>query len=217
MYAQRSPQRRAAANSSSWFIHQRRLARIAHCHRSGSTSGRSSDQRRQLGAETADSIRIKVSPSSLIVNFDGWPQSARDREAAIRAFAAAVRLNAFDVRSLATTLGLAYLAEGRIAGDILFSTPALHCDAGALLAAEARGVVTAISGEPWTLDSDLIAVGGDTRPFRYARGIHDEAELTNCGLGVQNGRRPARKGQRVRHRLKALATQTQQRKRVQVG
>jgi myo-inositol-1(or 4)-monophosphatase len=77
--------------------------------------------------------------------------------AAIKAaavIAAAIRAGRWELRTLGTSLDLAYLAAGRVAGVWHFSTISpLHFAAGTLLAAEACAVVTDDRGEGWTPDS----------------------------------------------------------------
>jgi myo-inositol-1(or 4)-monophosphatase len=62
--------------------------------------------------------------------------------------------NRWDVRILGSSLSLAYLASGRVAGYLLFqlSSP-VHTAAGCLLAEEAGAVVTDLTGRPWSLES----------------------------------------------------------------
>jgi myo-inositol-1(or 4)-monophosphatase len=68
--------------------------------------------------------------------------------------AAAIRGGRWELRIFGTSLDLAYLAAGRVAGVWHFSRiPPLHFAAGTLLAAEAGAVVTDDRGEAWTPDS----------------------------------------------------------------
>ena len=60
--------------------------------------------------------QLQVSADSRIVNFGSVAElSGTERERAALAAAASIRADRWDVRSLGTTLTLAYLAEGRIA------------------------------------------------------------------------------------------------------
>jgi len=60
------------------------------------------------------------------------------------------------VRSFGTTLSLAYLAAGRVAGYVLFEIPPLHAAAGVALALEAGATVTDMSGGPWRVSSHFL-------------------------------------------------------------
>ena len=74
---------------------------------------------------------------------------------------AAIKADKWDLRMLSSTLSMAYLASGRLAAYLLFeiSSP-VHIAAGALLCQEAGGVVTNISGEPWTVEYNSILAAG---------------------------------------------------------
>ena len=93
--------------------------------------------------------------SRTIVIEDGKSTSAR-RERAAQFAAGAIRADRWDVRSLGTTLALAYVAAGRISAYVLFWASAIHTAAGSLLAIEAGASLSDIDGRPWTLDSDSI-------------------------------------------------------------
>jgi myo-inositol-1(or 4)-monophosphatase len=111
--------------------------------------------------DATGSKQLRVDGASRIVNIDGWPDAGLEREHAARVLASAIRADDFDVRSLSTTLGLAYVASGRIASQILFSTPALHAGAGALLAKEAGGIVSQLDGSDWHIDSTSLIASAD--------------------------------------------------------
>jgi myo-inositol-1(or 4)-monophosphatase len=97
---------------------------------------------------------LVVGAESLVMDFGAWPKPAAERSAAARHLALAVELDRWDVRCFSTTLSLAYVATGQIAGCLLFATPDLvHVAAGSLLVAEAGGRVTDVAGEPWGLSS----------------------------------------------------------------
>jgi myo-inositol-1(or 4)-monophosphatase len=105
--------------------------------------------------------RLVVSADSRTVTIEGWPPAGAARTRAARAAAAAIAADRWDVRSLGTSLSLAYLAAGRLAGCVLFAAPALHVAAGVLLAAEAGATVSDVAGLPWTPDGDsLVAAAG---------------------------------------------------------
>jgi len=104
---------------------------------------------------------ISTSEESKTIVIDGWPTGGAERERAGRFVAKAINANRWDIRSLSTTLAFAYLAEGRVAGYILFwhwegISSALHTAAGVALAREAGAKVTDKDGKPWTVSSDSI-------------------------------------------------------------
>jgi myo-inositol-1(or 4)-monophosphatase len=105
---------------------------------------------------------LATSTSSLIVDLGAWPKEAPAREHAARHVAEAIRSDRWDVRCFSTTLSLAYVAAGQIAGCALFATPGLvHVAAGSLLVAEAGGPVTDAAGDPWTLDASSLVCAAD--------------------------------------------------------
>lgn len=74
---------------------------------------------------------------------------------AIRVLAAAQ----WDVRMLATTLALPYLASGRLAAAVYASNgPSVHLAAGLLLAHESGAIVTSERGTDWTLQDAVYVV-----------------------------------------------------------
>jgi myo-inositol-1(or 4)-monophosphatase len=101
--------------------------------------------------------QLQAGADSRVVNFGSVADlSGPERERAARVAAASIRADRWDLRSFGTTLTLAYLAEGRIAASIHFSSPALHCGAGTLLASESGAIVTDFDGVPWTIDSGTL-------------------------------------------------------------
>ena len=88
------------------------------------------------------------------------------RERAAGFVAGAIRADSWDLRALGTTLSLAYVAAGRVAAYVLFSTSAVHAGAGSLLVTEAGGVLSDIDGRPWTIQSDSIVASADPRLHR---------------------------------------------------
>jgi myo-inositol-1(or 4)-monophosphatase len=124
--------------------------------------------------------KLRSSPESKIVAVDGWPAERVMRRRAGELASDVVAANKWDVRSLSTTLALAYLASGRIAGYVLFSTPALHTAAGVGLAVEAGAKVTRIDGRPWTVSSSTLIAAADRR-------IYGEIyEMVTSALGRQS-------------------------------
>ncbi len=98
--------------------------------------------------------RLRSDDASATVDLGAWPRSPATRAHAGRRAAALIEADLWDVRSFSTTLSLAYVAAGRLAGCVLFRTPGVvHTAAGALLVAEAGGTVTDIEGRGWTLAS----------------------------------------------------------------
>jgi myo-inositol-1(or 4)-monophosphatase len=107
---------------------------------------------------------LSTTPSSLILDFGANPKAGPDRDRAALAMAEAIRRDRWDVRCLSTTLSLAYVAAGKIAGCVLFDAPdCVHTAAGTLLVAEAGGRVTDTAGGPWTLlASSLVCSAEET-------------------------------------------------------
>jgi len=94
------------------------------------------------------------------------PSTGARREHAARFMAGAIRADSWDLRALGTTLSLAYVAAGRVAAYVLFSTSAVHAGAGSLLVTEAGGVLSDIDGRPWSIQSDSIVASADPRLHR---------------------------------------------------
>jgi myo-inositol-1(or 4)-monophosphatase len=109
---------------------------------------------------------LGVNAESRVVALDGWPASGPERRAAAEYATTAIVEDRWDFRSLGTTLSLAYLASGRIAGSIHFGFQALHAGAGALLADEAGAIVTDGNGQPWHLQSASLVAGADAELHR---------------------------------------------------
>lgn len=106
--------------------------------------------------------RLSTSGASMVVDFGAFPAAGPAREVAGRTVAAAIRADRWDVRSFATTLGLAYLAAGKLAGYVLFQSPgAVHTAAGALLVTEAGGHLTDAAGMAWTPGARTLVCGSD--------------------------------------------------------
>jgi myo-inositol-1(or 4)-monophosphatase len=106
--------------------------------------------------------RIKVSADSRIVDFEGWPSFGPERDRAAEVVATAIAADHWDIRFFSTTLALALVAQGGIAGCVLFAAPSLvHIAAGVLLASEANALVTTVDGEGWTLGSDSLLLCAD--------------------------------------------------------
>lgn len=112
--------------------------------------------------------RLATSDENRTVDFEAWPAAGPALDEAARRLAAAVASDRWNVRSLSTTLSLAYVAAGRLAGCVLFAAPgAVHTAAGVLLVSEAGGVVTDLSGEPWSLGARSLVCAATSR-------LHDE-------------------------------------------
>jgi myo-inositol-1(or 4)-monophosphatase len=101
--------------------------------------------------------RLLASDMSATIDFEAWPSSSPARGLAARRAAALIEADRWEVRSFSTTLSLSYVAAGRFAGCILFEAPSVvHTAAGALLVAEAGGIVTDFDGRTWTLESSSL-------------------------------------------------------------
>ena len=88
---------------------------------------------------------------------DGSMAGAR-REHTARFMAEVIRADKWEFRSLGTTLGLAYVAAGRIAAYVPLYGGSLHAAAGTLIAAEGGCTVTDMAGQPWTVASESLLV-----------------------------------------------------------
>ena len=98
--------------------------------------------------------------SRVVVVEDGKSDGVR-RAMAADCLATLVRRDEWDTRKLSSTLALAYVATGRIAGCALFVATAVHSAAGSLIAAEAGAAVSDVFGAPWTPASDSILASAD--------------------------------------------------------
>jgi myo-inositol-1(or 4)-monophosphatase len=98
--------------------------------------------------------------SRVVVVEDGKSDGAR-RAMAADCLATLIRGDDWDTRKLSSTLALAYVATGRIAGCALFVATAIHSAAGSLIAAEAGATVSDVLGAPWTPASDSILASAD--------------------------------------------------------
>jgi myo-inositol-1(or 4)-monophosphatase len=92
---------------------------------------------------------------------DGSMAGAR-REHTARFMAEVIRADKWEFRSIGTTLGLVYVASGRIAAYVPLYGSSLHAAAGTLIAAEAGCTVTDIDGRPWNLQSQSLLVAATT-------------------------------------------------------
>jgi myo-inositol-1(or 4)-monophosphatase len=111
-------------------------------------------------------IRLHANPSSRLLNVDPSPvqQPNFGTNLAIRALAS----GQWNVRVLSTSLGLPYLAAGRIAAAVYTSTGVpVHFAAGLLLAEEAGARVTDARGDRWDLRSTVYVVAASDT-------LHDE-------------------------------------------
>lgn len=97
----------------------------------------------------------------------------------------------WEVRVLASTIALAYLATGRRAGAVYASFgAALHVAAGALLAQEAGAIVSDQLGANWTIDSPLLLVAATrdlhTELLTFANQIYAEsARKSRCACACR--------------------------------
>ncbi|MGH3217855.1 MAG: inositol monophosphatase family protein [Streptosporangiaceae bacterium] len=111
----------------------------------------------------AGARRLRASASSQTLVIEDSHADGPQREHAAQFAAAAIRANRWDLRSLSSTLSLAYLAAGRVSGYALFWTSPVHAAAGSLLAAEAGAVVTDLHGRPWTIGSGSLLAAADAQ------------------------------------------------------
>jgi myo-inositol-1(or 4)-monophosphatase len=100
--------------------------------------------------------RIGADAESRTIVIDDSHAAGLRRDQAARFVAAMIRADQWELRSLSSTLTLAYLAAGRVAGYVLFWTSAVHAGAGSLLAAEAGATVTDLEGRAWGIDSESL-------------------------------------------------------------
>ncbi|MGI8714322.1 MAG: inositol monophosphatase family protein [Solirubrobacteraceae bacterium] len=122
---------------------------------------------RALTGRGARALRATADSKTIVVE-ESHAAGAR-REQAANFAAALIRPDRWDLRSLSTTLSLAYVAAGRVSGYALLWTSAIHAAAGSLLAAEAGGVVSDLEGRPWTLESDSLVAAARRRASPQAR------------------------------------------------
>lgn len=124
-------------------------------------------------------VALTTTPVSLILDFGSNPKAAPDRDCAALAVAEAIRRDRWDVRCLSTTLSLAYVAAGQIAGCVLFDPPgSVHTAAGTLLVAEAGGQVSNLDGEPWTIEARSLVCSADETFHREVLGL-----VAGCASG----------------------------------
>lgn len=110
------------------------------------------------------SERLTARASSRILDLGAWPVRGPLREAAARAAAETIAADRWDVRCFSTSLSIAYVATGQVAGCVLFAAPdPLHVAASCLLVGEAGGRVTDAGGQAWSLDASSIVCAADAR------------------------------------------------------
>jgi myo-inositol-1(or 4)-monophosphatase len=108
--------------------------------------------------------------SRVVVVEDGKSDGAR-RAMVAECLATLVRGDDWDTRKLSSTLALAYVATGRVAGCALFVATAVHSAAGGLIAAEAVATVSDVFGAPWTPASDSILASADPKFTALVTGL----------------------------------------------
>jgi myo-inositol-1(or 4)-monophosphatase len=112
-----------------------------------------------LGASSGPE-RLHASGTSGLVSLD--PNLAGPDELRPFGQAFAIRVLAagrWDVRMLASTLVMPYLASGKLAAAVYAASgPMVHLAAGLLLAHESGALVTSERGTDWTLDDDVYVV-----------------------------------------------------------
>ena len=102
--------------------------------------------------------RLRASEESRTIVVEDGKSSGARRERAAQFTAAVIRADRWHLRSLGSTLALAYVGAGRVSAYVLFWASAVHTAAGTLLATEAGGTLSDIDGRPWTADSDSVVV-----------------------------------------------------------
>jgi myo-inositol-1(or 4)-monophosphatase len=130
---------------------------VSVAERGGGAFASAADGDRRRLATTAESQAIAIE--------DSRSTGAR-REHAARYLESAICENRWDLRALGTTLSLAHVAAGRMAGYVLFWSTPIHSAAGVLLAAEAGATVSQVDGWPWTLESDNVVVSAAPQVHR---------------------------------------------------
>jgi myo-inositol-1(or 4)-monophosphatase len=111
---------------------------------------------------------VRATDAARTVAIEPARSAGSRREHAAAVIAELVVDDRWDFRSLASTLSLAYVADGRLSAWAVFWTDSpVHCAAGSLLVAEAGGVVSELGGAPWTTDSDSCLASADA-------GLHHE-------------------------------------------
>lgn len=99
-------------------------------------------------------LSVDDSTETVVVEPGRATPERRDRAAEL--VAAATRAGRWELRNLSTTLGLVYVAAGRVSAYVVFYGSAVHTAAGSLLAAEAGAIVSDVDGGEWTVRSDSI-------------------------------------------------------------
>jgi myo-inositol-1(or 4)-monophosphatase len=131
-----------------------------------------------LGAGSPE--RLRASGASGLVSLD--PNLAGPDELRPFGQAFAVRVLAagrWDVRMLATTLVLAYVASGKLAAAVYAaSNPRVHLAAGLLLAHESGALVTSERGTDWTLEDDVYVVAATP-------GLHRDLQVMALAVATE--------------------------------
>jgi myo-inositol-1(or 4)-monophosphatase len=115
--------------------------------------------------------RLSASEGSRTLVIEDGKSKGPRREHAARFTARAMRADRWDLRSLGTTLSMAYVAGGRISAYVLFSSSAIHAGAGSLMVTEAGATLSDIDGRPWVLDSDSLVVAATPDLHRELIGL----------------------------------------------
>jgi myo-inositol-1(or 4)-monophosphatase len=104
--------------------------------------------------------RLRASGASGLVSLDPNLAGPEDLRAFGQAFAIrVVAAGRWDVRMLATTLVLPYLASGRLAAAVYAASgPSVHLAAGLMLAHESGATVTSARGTDWSLHDSVYVV-----------------------------------------------------------
>jgi myo-inositol-1(or 4)-monophosphatase len=99
--------------------------------------------------------RLRATAASQTVAVEPGRSAGRRRARAAAVIADIITADRWEFRSLASTLSMAYVAAGRLAGwAVCWTDSPVHCAAGSLVVVEAGGIVSDIGGAPWHAGSD---------------------------------------------------------------
>ncbi|HLG73888.1 MAG TPA: inositol monophosphatase [Chloroflexota bacterium] len=108
--------------------------------------------------------RLRTSDHSGTISIDFGHRTATGEVDLMHALMGRVlRQRFWNVRVLATSVVLAYVADGRLAAHVVDAINAWDLCAGALLAEEAGAIVTDFEGRPWKWDSPQVLCAASER------------------------------------------------------
>ncbi len=107
--------------------------------------------------EPTDTRRLQVSERSATISVDyGHRTASGEVDVMLRLMSRVLKERLWNVRVLAASLVLAYLASGRLAAHVVESINPWDMCAGALIAEEAGAIVSDFQGQPWRYDSSQL-------------------------------------------------------------